>query len=252
MRKIVTALVAVFTLVGGGAVLATQAGASTGQVADVSYTITLARGALDFAPVVTRTSVTDGTDPFTVGETLTQGQVGNLQMWADNLPVSLTLAVHYPGSKDPNSEYDAVSGAKVDGGQLSPLIETCERPDANPDWVGDTTVRSSCTLASGPFAPRGGFNGPCGDPFYRAWFSTYKSNAPVRFSFNFHAYPSGALQHVTRLILNKNVFVRTPYYHVLGSSWMSVTVHYAGMARGTWKQIAARKAAPPGNYGPCA
>lgn len=91
--------------------------------------------------------------------------------------------------------------------------------------------------------PSARFNGPCGDPFYRAVFDNRRSNVSERFSFRYFSFNSMTYQHI-RLTVKAHSKRVTRYVHVLGGSRLAVYAGHKGL-------IAHKRAAAPGNYRPC-
>lgn len=92
--------------------------------------------------------------------------------------------------------------------------------------------------------PRARFDGPCGDPFYRAVFNNRHSNVSERFSFRYFSYATMSYQHI-RARVRAGGRHTTRYVHVLGGSRLAVYAAHKGL-------IAHKQAAAPGNYGACA
>ena len=90
------------------------------------------------------------------------------------------------------------------------------------------------------YAPRGRFNGPHGDPMYRAVFDNRGSNRSVIFRFSYHLFGGGREVIIRKVAAHK--LARTQYVHVLGGSRMVIYASHKG-------RIAHKRSAPAGNYG---
>ena len=90
--------------------------------------------------------------------------------------------------------------------------------------------------------PRARFNGPCGDPFYRAVFDNRRSSVPVTFRWHFKSYKADAW--VTRVrTVPAHTLVKTAWRQVVGRSHMTI--------RGGGQLLAQKDSAAPGYYRPC-
>ena len=117
-------------------------------------------------------------------------------------------------------------------------------------YTGDTLeFTASATLSTGQSCeparardPRARFNGPCGDPFYRAVFDNRRSSVPVTFRWHFKSYKLDAW--VTRVrTVPAHTLVKTAWRQVVGRSHMTI--------RGGGQLLAQKDSAAPGNYRPC-
>jgi len=91
--------------------------------------------------------------------------------------------------------------------------------------------------------PKASFEGPCGDPFYRANFNNGHSTAEVTFIFRYTSFFDHATHQLVRHVLAGRV-VHTQYVHVLGSTRMEIL-------RGNGHVLVRHRAAKPGDYGAC-
>ena len=90
--------------------------------------------------------------------------------------------------------------------------------------------------------PSATFQGPCGDPLYRAHLNNTRSNRAVTFVVHYVAYSDGRA-HTIRVTVAAGHRRTTRYFHVLGRTRMTITA--AGHT------LRAQRSAAPGNYGAC-
>ncbi len=106
---------------------------------------------------------------------------------------------------------------------------------------GGTTTAAPATPAR--LRPSASFVGPCGDPWYAARFNNRRSNRTVTFTLRYVSYPSGRTVTRKRKVAKGRTY-KTAYYHVVGSTLMTV--------RGPGTHLLRRiRTAPAGNYRPC-
>jgi len=90
--------------------------------------------------------------------------------------------------------------------------------------------------------PRAWFNGPCGDPYYRAVFDNTRSNVPILFRWHYRSEVMDTW--VTRVrTVPAHALVKTSWRQVVGRS--NMTIHAGGQL------LAQKDAAAPGNYRTC-
>lgn len=170
------------------------------------------------------------------------------------LKVSLggnVVLLNQDNSENSSSKPFSVSGK---GGTKGESITT---ETLNPNQSHESTGPSAVlTRVGGPcsppppkvvYAPQARFNGPCGDPMYRAVFDNRKSSREATFVFRYVSFATGRVVTVTRYVA-AHTRVRSSYVHVLGRTVMYVREHNGKHTA----LLAKQRSAPPGNYRACA
>jgi Ice-binding-like len=117
--------------------------------------------------------------------------------------------------------------------------------------INDTIDSASCggNATTPPGPPRFGllgtarFLGPCGEPFYAAFFNNRRSTSRERFTFAYTSFLTHRVTRFRKTVAAGRAFT-TPHFHVLGSTVMTITGQNGHILRRI-------RSAPPGNYPPC-